>query len=119
MQTMTKPGVLVAGVAAGLVLGGVRYAIDRDVLGASLVGGACALILVLMLGFPGVANRSLLGGHPHHGRLPRRSALSVIALGLGLLALAAATPSASLLMLGVAYALFWAAVIYFSRRAAT
>ena len=45
--------------------------------------------------------------------------LSVIALGLGLLALAAATRSASLLMLGVAYALFWAAVIYFSRRAAT
>jgi hypothetical protein len=49
-----------AGVAA-LVLASVAYVLDRELWRAALLGGAVALMLFLMLGYPRVAERRVLG----------------------------------------------------------
>jgi hypothetical protein len=110
---------LVLAIAAGSTLGGVRYALESDVIGSVVVGNAVALILFLMLGFPDLANRRLSWrGRPEPAPTMtlRRTIIGVGVPAAMLIALAVWLQSAMLIALAAGYIAFWSALIYFGRR---
>jgi hypothetical protein len=106
-----------AGVAA-LVLASVAYLLDRKLWRAALLGGAVALMLFLMLGYPRLAERRVLGTvrvRPVAERT-RRVVRKQLVFGALLIVLGLLFDSVGLVALALAFWLFWFGLIWVARR---
>jgi uncharacterized iron-regulated membrane protein len=102
----------------GCLLAGGAYLVDGQPLKATLLGGAAAMILFLLVGFPEMANRRIRGRvHPPSWRA-RRAVRSLFAFALVVLVLGVALDSLALIILAVAFCLFWLILIRIARRKA-
>jgi hypothetical protein len=101
---------------AALILGIAVYLVEGSVLGAiSLAAGVTAILLVL-LGFPELANRPLWGRPVAKGRRIRRSLITLAGFGALVLAAGLLLDSTGLLLLALGYFAFWFLLVTFGHR---
>lgn len=106
-----------AGVAA-LVLASVAYLLDRELWRAALLGGAVALMLFLMLGYPQLAARPVLGTVRVRSVAERtkRAVRKQLVFGAILIVLGLLFDSIGLVALALAFWIFWFGLIWAVRK---
>jgi hypothetical protein len=101
---------------AALVLGLAVYLIEGSVLGAILLATGVTAILLVLLGFPELANRPLWGRPTAKGRRIRRSLIRLTTFGALVLVGGLLLDSTVLLLVGIGWFGYWYLVFVMNRR---